>query len=179
MIKIAAITLSIYWVTRFVAFGHDRGAPTRSAPLAVRLFSFYFLFQLALSGIGLWLTTINTAIFAVQFILSLLISGATLCWGLAATLSNRAIGPVESAHIAGIHILWVGLFGLVAILPLMIPHYGLAAIALKTNPGPAGLWTLLTIDSVLVGLLTGVMAATSWYLGEWLAIRKGVSLFPK
>ena len=179
MLKIAAITLSIYWVTRFAAFNHDPSAPTRKAPQATRLFSVYFLFQLIFAGMGLWLSSIDPTLFMIESILSLLISGALLCWGVAATLGNRSIGPIESTHIAGIHIIWIGLFGLIAILPLMVPHYGLAILALKANPGPIGLWVLLAIDSILVGLLTAVMVATSWYLGQWIAARKGISLFPQ
>lgn len=178
MFKIASLMLATYWVTRFVAFGHDPLAPARRDRKAVRLFAVYTFVQLILAALGLWSQTLGTAFFVAQFLLSLVLSGALICWAAAAALGNEEVGPTRSAQIAGVHMLWVGLFVFFVILPLMIPHYALAILAVKTSPGPLGLWALLAVDSIVVGLLASVMVAVSWYIASWLAQKKDVHLLP-
>ena len=64
----------------------------------------------------------------------------------------------------------------VVIMPLMIPHYLLAAAAIL-GPKPL-LWPVLIVDSLLVGWLSAVLAAASYYAVVRAAGKAGVSLVP-
>lgn len=178
ILKIFALFITTYWATRFAAFGNDATAPTRRDPVAFRLFGIYLLVQVALSCLGLYISTFGGMAVLAQFLVSQILVGLWLLWGTAAALGNPAIGPVQSARHAGAYSLWIGFFGFAAILLLMIPHYALAIIALMLHAGPLALWAFLIIDSLLVGLLAAIMGCISWYLAQWVADKRGVPLLP-
>ncbi|MEG3082760.1 hypothetical protein U1707_03835 [Sphingomonas sp. PB2P12] len=117
------------------------------------------------------------AVLAVSFVVSTIIGNLLLAWGVAASLGNPAIGPSESIAVMARHVPWTFAFTLVVILPLMIPHYGFAALGLV---GPKILlWPVLVVDSLLVGWLTAVMAAGGYYAAMRATTRVGVDLMPR
>ena len=66
------------------------------------------------------------------------------------------------------------ILSIVPMLPLMIVHYGLGAVALI---GPkATLWPVLIVDSLVVGWLASVLAATTYVVAARGANRAGVAL---
>ncbi len=178
MLKILALTVPIYWVTRFLAFGHDAEAARRYDAKAVRLFAVYVLFQLAMAAVSLYAGSISGTVMAIEMVLSFIIGALVLIWGTATTLANDRLGPLASAKIMGFHALWVAPLSFIAILPLMVPHYGLAIAALTAKVGPTGVWAIHIMDSLLVGLLTAIMIAVGYYIARYFADRAGVSLLP-
>ena len=65
---------------------------------------------------------------------------------------------------------------LVAVLPLMIPHYVLGSLPIVA-PKPL-LWPLLIADSLLVGWLAAVIVASGFFAASRVAGKAGVSLVP-
>ncbi|WP_339536278.1 hypothetical protein, partial [Pseudomonas hunanensis] len=95
-------------------------------------------------------------------------------WFVAAALGNPAIGPQRSVAIMARQTLWSFVFMLVAILPLMIPHYVLGALAIL-GPKPL-LWPVLVLDSLLVGWLSAVIVASGFTVAMRAAAKQGVDL---
>lgn len=175
MIKIASLTLPFYWVIRFLPERDARFAG-RPDPVAIRLFAVYFAFNIALEAFQLFGLPQSGAVLAVSFVVSMIVGNLLLAWGVAASLGNSSIGPRASIAIMARHVPWTFAFSLVAILPLMIPHYGLATLGLV---GPKMLlWPVLIVDSLLVGWLTAVMAAGGYYAAVRAATKAGVNLMP-
>ena len=175
MLKVAALTLPFYWVVRFLPQRDARFArmPDRAA---IRLFAVYFAFNIALAAIQLFGLPQSGAVLAVSFVVGTIIGNVLLAWGVAASLGNPAIGPRGSIAIMARHVPWTFAFTLVVLLPLMIPHYGFAALGLV---GPRMLlWPGLIVDSLLVGWLTAVMAAGGYYAAVRATTKAGVDLMP-
>jgi hypothetical protein len=69
---------------------------------------------------------------------------------------------------------WTLAFQLAAFLPLLVPHYVLGTFAIM---GPKGLmWPTLALDALLVGYLTPVIIASTYYAATRAADLAGVSL---
>ncbi|MGU3392290.1 hypothetical protein [Sphingomonas sp. M1A8_2b] len=176
MLKVASLTLPFYWVVRFLPQRDARFART-SDRVAIQLFAVYFAFNIALAAIELFALPQSGMVLAVSFVVSTIVGNLLLAWGVAASLGNPAIGPRGSISIMARHVPWTFAFTLVVILPLMIPHYGFAALGLA---GPKVLlWPALIVDSLLVGWLTAVMAAGGYYAAMRAATRAGVDLMPR
>ena len=171
MVKVAALTTPIYWVTRFL-WSRDARFAARFDRRAVRLFVPVLAFQLVMSAIPLF------ALSGSKLVLSIgpaqIISTLLLVWGVAAPLGNAAIGPRRSIAIMGRHLPWTIVFTLVAVLPLMVPHYALGAAAL-VGPKPL-LWPVLVLDSLLVGWMAPVIVASGYVAAVRAADLAGVDL---
>jgi hypothetical protein len=70
----------------------------------------------------------------------------------------------------------LGLF-VAGFVPLMIPHYGLAIVAVVWAP-PGLDWALMIADSLVVGFLALTIAGSSALAARRAARRKGVDLMP-
>lgn len=175
LLKVAALVVPTYWVVRFIAFG-DRNRALRLEAPAVRLFAGVFAFQIALAIVQLFglprTGTVQFAAFIGGMVVGITLSG----WGVAAALGNGAVGPRASVALMWRQIPWTIAFSLATILPLMVPHYALAAIAI-IGPRPL-MWPVLVIDSLLVGALSVVMIATNYVAVARAAAKAGVSLVP-
>ncbi len=173
VLKIAALTLPLYWVTRFLPRRDARFAATFD-PLAVRLFAGVLAFDMAMAAIQLFALPRTGGMLLAAFIGGHCIGCLISAWGVAAALGNRAIGPRASIAIMARHLPWTFVFSLVAMLPLMIPHYAFGALALV---GPKVMvWPVLILDSLLVGWLTAVLAAAGYYAATRAAGKSGVDL---
>ncbi len=173
MLKVAALTVPIYWVTRFLPHRDARFAATLE-PRAVRLFAGVLAFDLAMTALQLFLAPRTGGAILAMFVVGQIVGCMIMAWGVAAAFGNRAIGPRASITIMARHLPWTFAFSLVVLLPLMIPHYALTAVVLA-GPKPL-LWPVLIVDSLLVGWLTAVMAAGSYYAATRAAGMAGIDL---
>ena len=173
MIKVIALILPGYWIVRFLAWRDPRAA-ARPDARAVRLFAGFAAFQIALAVLQLFVLPQIGWVLLATFVGGQVIGILIAAWGVAAALGNAAIGPRASIAIMARQMPWTFVFSLLAMLPLMVPHYAFAALAIL---GPkALLWPVLLIDSLLVGWLSAVLVAASYVAAERAAGRAGVSL---
>lgn len=173
MLKVAALTIPFYWVTRFQP---DRNATFAATPdpKAIRLFAVYCVFQLALAAVQLFGLPQTGMVLAISFVVGMIVGNLLLAWGVAAAFGNASVGLRRSIAIMARHVPWTFAFSIAVILPLMIPHYAAAALAIA---GPnAMLWPVLIADSLLVGWLTAVMAAGGYHAAVRAASKGGVDL---
>lgn len=160
-IKTLGLLLPGYWIMRFLAGGRDTAAAKTIAPRAVQLFAWFFLFQAALSAIGLFGLPRSGTALAVTMILSLALNPLLARWAAAAPL-GIAIGPIGSARVMVRQLPWAIAFSIIVILPLMVPHYALGVAAILVAPTLK--WPALIADSLLVGYLSAVMIASTWVI---------------
>ena len=95
-------------------------------------------------------------------------------WGVASALGNSRIGPAKSAVIMMPQLLWTFALFILGMLPLMVPHYGFAILAIL---GPKSLlWPVLIVDSLLVGWLTALLVALAYFAVRRATDSAGVQL---
>lgn len=158
-VKTLGLLLPGYWIMRFLAGGRDAAAARRIDPHAIRLFAWLFLFQAALSAIGLFGLPRSGTALAAGLALSLVLNPLLARWAAAAPL-GIAIGPFASARAMVRQLPWAIAFSVVVMLPLMVPHYALGVAAVFS--APTFKWPILIADSLLVGYLSAVMIAGTW-----------------
>ena len=175
MVKIIGITLPVYWTARFLATG-DRGFAARFDPRAAGLFGFVLLFQVATAALQLFVLPQTGTVVVISFAVGLIIAALLAAWYAAAPLGNARLGPIGSARLMAPVVISTMVLSVAAMLPLMIVHYGFAAVALL---GPkAALWPSLIVDSLLVGWLASILAATAYVVAARAADRSGTTLLP-
>ena len=174
MVKVLALILPIYWITRFIGFDRSAQLAGKWDRIAVRLFAPLLLLQIVLAVLQLFIIPQN-----MRWMLGALVGGQVLgaliaAWAVAAPLGNAAIGPLESTRLMARHVLATILIFIAAMLPLMIPHYLLAAAAIF---GPDwSKWPILIMDSLLVGWLSAVMVASGYFAAKRAADKAGIDL---
>ena len=170
------MTIPIYWVTRFLA-RRDAAFAARADAKAVRLFAGFLLIQAAIAAVGLFILPRSGSV-AVVWILAGQILECLLCgWAVAAPLGNVNVGPLSSIRFMARRLPWTFAFLVTAMLPLMVLHYLLAGVAIMA---PKSLLTpTLIFDSLVVGCLTLVLAASGFYAALRAATLAGVSLIPE
>ena len=173
--KVFALYIPAYYVPRFLA-RDDRGFVTRWDAVALRLFAAVLVFNMVFSAIGLFLVPATGTAQLISFVVGTVLGTLLMAWATAAALGNAKIGPLASMRLMGRHFVWSFVFGLVAMLGGLIPHYVFGALALL---GPHALkWPVLIIDSLLVGWLAALLAAIAYYATARAAARSGVPLLP-
>jgi hypothetical protein len=174
--KVVALILPIYWVTRFIAFGRDPRAAARLDVTAVRLFAIFAVVQMMMAIIQLFLLPQSGWWLLGSFVGGQLIGGLIAAWGVAAPLGNAAIGPLASAKLMARHLPFTVALFLVAMMPLMVPHYLLGAAAIF---GPDwSKWPILIADSLLVGWLSALLVASGYVAAMRAANSQDVTLLP-
>lgn len=173
LVKIISLTVPTYWVSRFL-YSPSPGFASRAEAPAVALFAYYLLFQLALAAVNLAVTVGSVPALAAMFALSFMISALLAAWGVAASLGKREFGPLASARLMARHLPFTIALQLIATLPLMIIHYAAAGMALL-GPKPM-LWPTLAADSLLVGYLSPLIIASSYFAAMHAAHRGGTVL---
>jgi hypothetical protein len=160
LLKIMALTVPFYWATRYFAGNRDVAAARSYDRTSLTLFAGVLAFMLAVAALSLFVLPREGAGVIASLLGSLLVSVLAARWFAAAALGNAAIGPLRSAREMLRLLPWAVAFTIAAQLPLMIPHYGFAALAIL---GPKSLlWPGLVIDSFLVGWLALVIVAANW-----------------
>lgn len=183
MVKTLALTLVTYWMARFMA-GLDRSRVAALEPLPVRLFAVVLLFQAVATALSLWGGNLLRAFgvpdaammpFGIAYMVALLFLGVLLePWKVAAALGNRDIDWSRSLAMVAPILPWSLGFTLAMLLPLMVLHYGAAILAVEA--APATVWALMIGDSLLVGYLAAILAATSVLVARRAAERSGTAL---
>jgi hypothetical protein len=159
MVKIAAITLPVYWVPRFMAT-RDAKFTRALDPTAVRLFGAFLLFNVALAAFQLLVLPDSGAAAVAELVVGEIIAALIAAWVVAAALGDGRVGPIKSASIMWRQLPWTLALFIVGILPLMVPHYVLAGVAIR---GPKSiLWPALVVDSLLVGWIAALIAALTY-----------------
>lgn len=173
LVKVIAITLPVYWTARYLATS-DRQFASQFEPRAISLFSLVLLFQTAMAAIQMFILPQNSTVVLVGMALGLPIAALLAAWYVAAPLGNSYIGPARSARVMAPVLFSTILLSFLAMLPLMVVHYGLAAFALL---GPKSvLWPTLIVDSILVGWLSSILAASVYVVARRAADRAGIAL---
>ena len=187
-LKVLAIQLPGYWFVRHIVLGHDAKRAGRLEMPAIALWLVIFailaitgwlgLFGPSLAGL-LGISAAATPWFdGGMFVLETGLTIYLIGWAVAWAVGNAAIGPVRSfAIMHGSFWYALGLF-VVGFLPLMIPHYGLAILAVLVLPTSLD-WVAMAIDSLLVGYLALTMAGATAYAAIHAAERRGVDLLPQ
>lgn len=177
--KVVLLFATTYWSLRFYAFGYDPAAPLRRDPQALRLF-------VPLMAWGLmWLLLVQDGPLLARALgvpakpTGLILLGAILvstmfeialsAWKTAAATGNPSIGFLRSIRMTRGS--WR--FGLnvsaAAILPAMVLHYAFAIVSLGR---PAAVQAvLLTADSLLVGYMGSLMAASIFVIAQRVTAR--------
>ena len=183
-IKVIALFLVGYWAARFLVFGDDPAAARRVDPRAVRLFvpvMIWGLFWLIVvqdgplvaAGLGVSPATTGIVLGSVM-VASLFFEPLLSAWKISAAAANPTIGFIGSIRLTRpIYFRALGL-SLIAMIPLMIAHYALAYFAL--GKAPAMVWTLMAIDSLLVGYMGVTMIATAYVIARRVAEHAGIDL---
>lgn len=173
MLKVATLTLSGYWIVRFLAWRDPARAGAVETP-AARLFAGVLAFQLVLTAVQLFALPRTGGVLLSEAVGGFIIGVLLMAWIAAAALGNARIGPWTSARIMAPRLLWSTGLSLAVVLPLMVPHYVLGALALI---GPKMLLrSVLIVDALLVGLLSAVMGASGYLIAGRAADRAGKSL---
>ena len=175
-LKVLALIIPIYWVTRFLA-RRDAAFAARADAKAVRLFAGFLLVQAAIAAVELFILPRSGTV-AVVWILAGQLLECLLCgWAVAAALGNANVGPLSSIRFMARSLPWTFAFLVAAMLPLMVLHYLLAGLAIMA---PKSLLTpTLILDSLVVGYLSLVLAASGFYAALRAARLTGVSLIPQ
>lgn len=173
-LKVIALTVSSYWVTRYLA-SRDASFAKRASRTAVRLFLAYMSFQLTVAAVMLFLVPQTSWAQITSLVVGQIVNCLVVAWGVAAPLGNAAVGPRASAALMFRQLPWTFVFLLVAVLPLMIPHYAMAYLSIGAK---SLLWPILIVDSLLVGWLNAVIIASNFFAATRASIAAGVSLFP-
>jgi hypothetical protein len=176
--KVVWLLVLQFWVIRFIVAKSERWtvAPSR---IAWRGFAVVLVFSSALALTAIWLPQMfqsgspaqlgaskGAAVFQ---ILTFPLGIALTPWLVGAAIGEAHIGPVSAVRRAWGSIWWgVGLT-LIAVIPLMIPHYILGFAAVGRLPLIA--IPMLVVDACLVGFLGVVIGATSVPIAERMAAR--------
>jgi hypothetical protein len=175
--KVVLLFATTYWSLRFYAAGNDPAAPLRRDAGALRLFVPVMLWGL------MWLLLVQDGpllaraigvpakpmglVLVAAILVSTLFEIALSAWKTAAATGDPSIGFVRSIRLMRGH--WG--FGLgvsaAAVLPAMVLHYALAVIAIGR---PAVVQAaILTADSLLVGYMGPLMAASTFAVAQRVA----------
>ena len=174
-LKILALTVPTWWVVRFLP-RRDAAFASRIDWPALRLFAGFLAVQMGLAAIDLFVLPRSNAATGWALLAGLVEGGLMCAWAVAAPLGNASMGLLASIRLMWRHLPWTLAFQLVAMLPLMILHYALGLLPLFSHRGL--MWPALLLDTLVVGALTPVLIASSFYAAQRSAMSAGVSLLP-
>lgn len=187
-VKVLALLLPSYWLTRFVLYGNDSAAAKRIEWPASGLWLVVFLFGAVQAFWGISGLSVSrllnitdevaaNAVDATGSLLSLVIGIYLTAWIVAWAVGNAAIGPLQSIRIMyGSFWRTVALM-LAGIMPLMALHYALGYAAIFKGSSALD-WSLMLIDSVVTGFLALTLTGSSVAAARHAAEKQGLSLMP-
>ncbi len=173
--KVVALWLPLYWSSRMLAF-RDPARARELDGVALRPFAVFLGAQVAFAVVQLYWLPRSSGWQVTTFFVSESIEALLVAWGVASALGNRTLGPRESAAIMFRRVPWTVVYLFVVGLPLLVPHYVLAGIAMKGSHG--FLWPILIVDSLLVGWLAALLAAATFIAATRAADKANVQLAP-
>ena len=183
-VKILALLLLLYWVSRWQVFRGRPDRPVAGDRASALLFLGVVLFGTATAVVqqfgGSWLApfvrdsgTLMAIGFAAFFLFAALDVWLSV-WKVGAALGNPLLSIPASFRIMRGRFWWSFGFTFAMIIPLMVAHYALNAVAVG-RPEPL-LLAILALDALLVGYLGLVLATTTFLVAERAAGRAGVPL---
>ncbi|MGI8841714.1 MAG: hypothetical protein ACR2F8_13185 [Caulobacteraceae bacterium] len=184
LLKIAWLLIVEYWVARFIVSGGSKAVTIALEPVAVRKFFNFFAFYFVLSAALLLLPSIFLAMglmgrtiaigVALLGLATVPLEVALAPWAVGSAIGDVRASPAFALGRSGGSVLWGLAFTVIAILPLMIVHYGFGLGAIGRSPLVAIL--LLLIDSCVVGFLGIVFNVSQVVIAERMALRAGGQL---
>jgi hypothetical protein len=166
VVKTLSLTLAGYWVARFLLLPGGAAVARRLDPLAARLYFRVMLWGLAQTALSLWggdaMGSAGLGAYAMGAgialaVTSLLLNIMLAPWMVGAALGNSGPGFLRSIRLVGLDVWWGFGLTVLAILPPMVLHYGLALMAI--GAAPAAAWAIMAVDALLVGYLAAILAA--------------------
>lgn len=187
VVKTLALMLCGYWFLRYLGRGESAVAARSWDARSLRLFALVMCWALAWAipfmfggDVLIAMGVSKSAVFNIgvgMFFLSILLETFLAPWKTAAPLGNADIGFGRSIGLVRGHLLWsLGVFVL-AFLPLMVVHYGLAVVAIG-RPEPVVV-AVLVADALLVGVLANVLVGINFLIARRVTDAAGVSLLPQ
>ncbi len=171
--KTLALSLISYSVIRFLAGNRDVKAARQLEGSAVKLFAIVFAVQALLAFLGLFVFT-GTSGAGIAYMIAGFFLGPLLARFTVAAPLGIWISPLSSIAQMARQLPFAVIFSLVAMLPLMVVHYGLGIGAIFA-PGDALKWVLLILDSLIVGWLAALLAAASWVIATRRDVPEGLT----
>lgn len=173
LLKVASLTLPAYWVMRFLPRRDARFAARVESP-AWRLFGVFLAVQIVLEAIDLYLLPKQGWWALVVFVVGMVEGALFAAWAVGASWGNERMGVQASIRLMAPRLIWTLAFQIAVLLPLLVPHYALGMFAIVGTKSL--LWPTLVIDSLLVGVMTPVLIAGSFYPALRAAQLAGVAL---
>ena len=173
-IKMASIYIGAFFVIRHFA-GQRDGRDLAPLAKAAKRFAPYFAYSMLMFAMFFYADDIvgsrNRDILMTTIGLSqLLIEPILMIWVVAAATDGSVRTPWTSARRTGfLYLLALPLFLLIRI-PINFLHQGLNNWAMAAEP--AKLWTLLALDSVVVGLIVAIVPAAMVRVARWPELRQ-------
>ncbi|MBO6567016.1 MAG: hypothetical protein JJ956_19890 [Pseudomonadales bacterium] len=184
--KIIAISLPSYWYVRYLGYGNSPEAARRFDKLAVALWLVVMMFSVSTSLISVFSSeltsllnlklTTSAHILLVSNIVLGFLGFYLLGWTIAWPLGNASIGWITSARLMNGFVLWAIVYLILGVAPYMLVHYAFTIWAMGSSEEIV--WFILSMDSMLVGLLGLNVIGTGYFAVLRAADTKGVNLLP-
>ena len=173
LLKVASLTLPAYWVMRFLPRRDARFAVRVESP-AWQLFLLFLIVQIVLEAIDLYLLPRHGWWAPVVFLVAMVEGALFAAWAVGASWGNERMSVQASIRLMAPRLIWTLAFQVVVTLPFLVPHYALCVFAMMG--AKSILWPALVVDSLLVGVMTPVTIASSFYPALRAAQLAGVAL---
>lgn len=184
MVKILSLILLVYWVSRKLAAMDGTRLRVLGDARSARLFFWVLALAVVMALVqqfggallaphvpeGRTLTIIGFGFFFAATALEIYLTA----WKTGAALGNPRLTLPASFRIMHGNFWWSLGYFVVMFLPLMILHYGLNLVAVGRPE--AAIWSLMVIDSLVVGYLGIVLAAVVYITARRATARKDVAL---
>ena len=178
-LKVGWLLIVQFWVARFIVSGGSAAATLELEPVAIRKFSWFFVYYFVVTLVILFLPNVfalgvrRTMSIVVELLALLLIPiGVTLSpWSVGAANGDPRASPMFALRRSAGSVLWGLALTFLTMLPLMVFHYGLNCAAIGRSPGLAIL--MLAADAVCIGFLGIVINAAPVPIAERMARRTG------
>jgi hypothetical protein len=183
-VKILTLILLLYWVSRWQAFRGSNAGSVLGDRRSALLFLGVVLFAVAIGLVQQFggtflaplignenrLLAIGFAFFILSLALDIYLSG----WKVGSALGNPRLTIPASFRLMQGSFWWSLAYYVLMTLPLMTVHYALAVVGLGQSD--LVLWTVLTVDALIVGYLGLVLSTTTYLISQRAAARAGVPL---
>ena len=173
-VKMTSIYVGAFFVVRHFAGMRD-GRPLAPLGTAAKRFAPYLVYSLVMFAATFYarnfaaeehVDTVRTIVGLGQ----VLVEPLLMAWVVAAATDGRITGPIGSARLTGLlYFLALPLFLLTRI-PVSLLHQNLNEWAMGKQG--AELWSLLAIDSLVVGLIVAITPAAMARVARWVELRR-------
>ncbi len=183
-LKVGALFIMGYWAARFLAFQGDVRRTIQIDSTAFALFAMVLVFNVMMAvaqvQAGSWLSAMLPAgwpLFLVglaAMLLAMLLELYLAAWKAGAALGNPHMHIAASIRIMRGNVGWSFGFTMAMFVPIMVLHYSLNGLAIGRPDALS--WTLLALDTILVGYMAILFPATAFIAADRAARKRGASL---